>query len=276
MRRIAAIAGKEIREGSRNRWIVALTLLLAALSLTLAFMGSAPTGTVKASALDVVVVSLASLTIFLVPLIGLLMAHDAIVGESERGTLALLLSYPTARWEVLAGKFIGHVAILCFSTFIGYGAAALAALIAGEITAQESWAPFLAMTGSSVMLGAAFVAIGYAISVKAASRGAAVAAAIGVWLFFALLYDIALLGLLVADKGAHIGGRTVDALLLLNPADAYRLFNLSAFANVSLLSGMSGLAKDIHLGGPMLLGALLLWIVAPLAIAVIWFERKEL
>ena len=46
-------------------------------------------------ALDVVIVSLSSLTILL-PLIALLISHDAIVGEMERGTLLLLLSYPVA------------------------------------------------------------------------------------------------------------------------------------------------------------------------------------
>ena len=106
------IAGKEIREGLRNRWILATTLLLAVLALTLSFLGSAPTGTVKASPLDVIVVSLSSLTIFLIPLIALLLSHDAIVGEAERGTLLLLLSYPVRRGQVILGKFLGHIAIL--------------------------------------------------------------------------------------------------------------------------------------------------------------------
>ena len=97
MNAVAAIAAKEIREGLRNRWIVATTLLLGALALTLSFLGSAPTGTVGASPLDVMVVSLSSLTIFLIPLIALLLSHDAIVGESERGTLLLLLAYPVRR-----------------------------------------------------------------------------------------------------------------------------------------------------------------------------------
>ena len=87
MRNIVIIAGKEIREGLRNRWVLATTLLLAALSLSLTFLGSAPTGNVGAGALDVVVVSLSSLTIFLLPLIALLISHDAVVGEMERGTM---------------------------------------------------------------------------------------------------------------------------------------------------------------------------------------------
>jgi len=45
VRTIFIIAGKEIQEGLRNRWVLATTLLLAALSLSLTFLGSAPTGT---------------------------------------------------------------------------------------------------------------------------------------------------------------------------------------------------------------------------------------
>ena len=85
MNAIATIAGREIRDGLRNRWALGAVLLMAGLALTLAFLGSAPTGVVGASPLEVTVVSLSSLTIFLVPLIALLLSHDAIVGERDRG-----------------------------------------------------------------------------------------------------------------------------------------------------------------------------------------------
>ena len=83
MNNILIVARKEVQEGLRNRWVLATTLLLTALSLTLTFLGSAPTGNVGASPLDVVIVSLSSLTIFLVPLIALLISHDAIVAISS-------------------------------------------------------------------------------------------------------------------------------------------------------------------------------------------------
>ena len=56
--------------------------------------------------------------VFLLPLIALLISHDAIVGEMERGTMLLLLSYPVGRWQVLLGKFVGHLAILAFATLL--------------------------------------------------------------------------------------------------------------------------------------------------------------
>ena len=42
MKGVLLIARKEIQEGLRNRWVLANTLLLAALALTLTFLGSAP------------------------------------------------------------------------------------------------------------------------------------------------------------------------------------------------------------------------------------------
>ncbi len=276
MTNILIIARKEIQEGLRNRWVLATTLLLATLALTLTFLGSAPTGTVAVRALDVVIVSLSSLTIFLVPLIALLISHDAIVGEMERGTMLLLLSYPIGRWQIVLGKFLGHSAILGFATLIGYGAAALALALTGVTIAQESWLAFGAMIGSSIVLGAVFVAIGYLISALSSARGMAAGIAVGVWLVFVLIYDMALLGILVADQGETVSGPVLNALLLLNPTDAYRLLNLSSFANVSQFSGMAGLAGQTGMSGTMLLGALLAWIAVPLLLAAGIFTRKEI
>ena len=131
MNTLFIIAGKEVRDGLRNRWVVATTLLMAALALTLSFLGAAPTGTVGVGPVEITIVSLSSLTIFLLPLIALLLSFDAVVGEIDRGTMTLLLSYPVARWQVLLGKFLGHAAIIAFATVLGYGAAGVA-LAMGE------------------------------------------------------------------------------------------------------------------------------------------------
>ena len=276
MKNILIVARKEIQEGMRNRWVLATTLLLAALALTLTFLGSAPTGNVGVRALDVVIVSLSSLTIFLVPLIALLISHDAIVGEMERGTMLLLLSYPVARWQVLLGKFVGHLAILAFATLVGYGAAAGTLAATGAIIDPQSWAAFASMVGSSILLGAAFIAVGYLVSALVRDRGTAAGIAIGIWLMFVLIYDMALLGVLVVDQGRTVSGASRSALLLLNPTDAYRLFNLTGSGSVSAFSGMAGVAQTSTLTSPILLGALAAWALVPLTLAAVAFSRREL
>jgi Cu-processing system permease protein len=272
---ILVIAGAEIRAALRNRWVLAITLLMAALALSLAFLGSAPTGTVGVGALEVTVVSLSSLTIFLVPLIALLLSYDAIVGEAERGTLLLLLAYPVSRPQVVLGKFLGHTAVLALATAVGYGAAGLVLGFGEARPDWESWMSFAGMIGSSVLLGTAFLALGYLVSVAVRDRGTAGGIAIGIWLVLVLIYDMALLGALVADQGKHITAGLFNHLLLLDPADVYRLFNLTGF-KVSAFSGMAGLAEQAEFGRATLLAALVAWIVAPLTLAAFLFRRRQL
>ncbi len=275
MRNIVIIASKEIREGLRNRWVLATTLLLGALALTLSVLGSAPTGNVGSGRLDVVIVSLSTLTIFLVPLIALLLSHDAIVGEMERGTMLLLLSYPVSRYQVLLGKFAGHIAILAFATLIGYGATAVMLVATGNTIDAASWYAFFVLLGSSILLGGVFIAVGYLISGIVSERSTAGGVAIGVWLFFVVIYDMALLGALVAAGGHALPAGVLDALLLINPTDAYRMLNLGS-GGARALSGMGGVAENSGLGPGILIAALAAWTAGPLALASLTFSRREL
>ncbi|MBY6262610.1 ABC transporter permease [Azospirillum sp. 412522] len=274
MNTLLIIAGKELREATRNRWVVATTLLMAALALTLSFLGSVPTGTVGVGPVEVTIVSLSSLTIFLLPLIALLLSFDAVVGEIDRGTMTLLLSYPVARWQLLLGKFLGHAAVIALATVVGYGAAGVALAMGGTAIGHESWRAFAAMIGSSVMLGAAFTALGYLASTIVRDRGTAAGIAVAVWLCFVLLYDMALLGVLASGSG--LGVETLNWLLLANPADAYRLFNLTGFKGVSAFAGTAGLAAHVQLSVPLLLAVMAGWIAAPLALAAALFSRKQI
>jgi Cu-processing system permease protein len=273
MRQTLIIAGKECRDGLRNRWVVAISLLLAAFSLTLAFLGAAPTGTVNVNPLAVTIVSLSSLTIFLLPLIALLLSYDAVVGEIERGTMALLLAYPVSRWQVILGKFIGHCTLLGIATCVGYGAAGAALALTGDAEAA-AWQAFALLLGSSVLLGGAFIAIGYLISALVRDRGTAGGIAIGVWLLFVLVYDMGLLGALVADQGRMLTADVLNLLLLFNPTDAFRLLNLAGTPGVASFSGLAGLAAQARLAPPALASVLALWVAVPLAGAIALFSRR--
>ena len=276
MSALVILAAKEIRRGIRNRWVVATTLLMLALALSIAFLGSAPMGTVGAARLSVTVVSLSSLTIFLIPLIALMLSYDAVIGEVENGTMLLLLTYPVARWQVIAGKFLGHTAILAVATAVGYGAAGLAVGLTEDGTSSAVWLSLATMTGSSVMLGAAFLTLGYLISVIVRERGTAAGLAVAVWLVFVLLFDMSLLGILVADKGATLKADAVSLLMMLNPADIYRMLNLTTSPDIAALSGMVSLGGRGALPAGVLIAALTAWIAVPLGLAALIFRRREI
>ncbi len=276
IRTIYIIAQKEIQDGLRNRWVLATSLLLAALSLSLAFLGSSPVGEVDASRLSITIVSLSNLSIFLGPLIALMLSYDAIVGDIERGTMLLVLTYPVSRWELILGKFMGHLSLIALSIIIGYGIAGLAiGLTEGAITFEE-WKAYLALILSSIMLGGAFIAIGYLISVLVTERATAAGIAVGVWLLFVLLYDMALLGIIVADQGKTIDAGLFNFLLMSNPADAFRIFNLTGFDQSANLAGMAAVAGNAMMPLYIPLLALLFWTISPLLIAGSLFSKKEI
>ena len=275
MTAVAAIAGHEVLAGIRNRWMLAASLLLGVLALTLAFIGSTPAGPVAASPLAITVVSLSSLSVFLVPLIGLLVSYDALVGEIERGTMPLLMTYPVTRWRIVLGKFAGQVAILAIATVVGFGVAALVTGL-GDGGDAEAWGAFGVMVGGSILLGAAFIALGTLFSAVVAERGTAAGVSAAAWLIFVVLFDMALLAILVADEGQAISGDLFRVLLLLNPTDVYRMLTLAGSETVGALSGMAGVSAEAAFGQALLFPVMVLWIAVPLSLAGLLFGRKEL
>lgn len=262
MNALPAIAGREIGAALRNRWAAAAVLMLAGLALAMVAIGGAPSGPVEAGRLAVATANLASLTVYLVPLLALLLSCDALAGEAERGTMQLLLACPVARWQIPIGKFLAHLAVLAFAVAAGYG---LAAALAADGADAAAWRAFAVMAASSVWLGAAFAALGCAIGAAAPDRGAASAAAILAWLALVVLYDMALLGLLAADEEQAVSPGLFAALMLANPVDLYRLLNpagagpeaLGSFAVATIAAAMAA------------------WIAAPLAAAGALFYRRE-
>ena len=66
------------------------------------------------------------------------------------------------------------------------------------------------------------------------------------------------------------------ALLLANPADVYRLFNLTGSAETAVLSGMAGLTGGNAISPYLLLAILAAWVAAPLAAACTLFKGRPL
>lgn len=270
MSRILSTAHCEFRIAFRNRWVAIATVLMVLFALVLAAAGAAPTGDIGADSLSVTVASLTSLAVYLVPLLALLMSFDAIAGEVERGTLPLLLTYPISRLQVLLGKLLAHLAVLTLAVVLGYGAAGVAAFWTDPASVQGLGALWR-LVWTSVLLGATFLGAGYALSSLARRPSGAAGLAIGLWLGAVVLYDLGLLALIVADGGGAFTTNFLPALLLANPADAFRLFNLSAAEAAAATGGVGGAAASIPLWQSA--GSVLIWPLAALALAWAAFRK---
>lgn len=268
------MARKEFCDGLRNRWLLAISLLFAFLAIGIAWLGAAAAGQLGFTSIPATIASLASLATFLMPLIALLLAYDAIVGEDESGTLLLLLTYPLGRGQILLGKFVGHGLILALATVLGFGCAMLAiALLVDDVDfAMLLWA-FGRFMLTSALLGWCFLGMAYGLSSLCAEKSTAAGLALGVWFYFVLVFDLALLALLVLSKG-QFNPQGLPWLLLLNPTDVYRLINLSGFGTGTQSVGVMALGSDLDVPPLALWACLLAWVAVPLALAYGLFRRR--
>lgn len=270
IRRILATASVEFRIALRNRWVAIAIALMVVFSLVLSAAGSAPTGELGVDRLSVTVASLTSLSVYLVPLVALLMSFDAVAGEVERGTLPLLLTYPAARTEILAGKGLAHLAVLTLALVAGYGVAAGAAFRV-DAGAVQGMPALWRLTWTSVLLGATFLGAGYAMSSLSRRPSGAAGLAVGLWLGLIVLYDLGLLAAVVADDGGRFTVTVFPRLLLANPADAFRLFNLASSGAAAAAAGVGGAAATIPVWQSLV--SILLWPLAALALAAAAFRK---
>lgn len=276
MNSVWTVARKELNDSLRNRWLVAIALVFATLALGIAWFGAAASGQVGYASTPATIASLASLGIFLIPLIALLLAYDAIVGEDEGGTLLLLMTYPISRSQLLLGKFLGHGLTLALATVIGFGVAGLAiAALVEDVAIGNLAIAMLRFIGSTVLLGWGFIALAYLVSVRVGEKPVAAGLALAIWFFFVLIFDLLLLGSLVASEG-KLNADLLPWLLMLNPTDIYRLLNIVAFGNGPQLTGVLSLGADLPIGMAGLWAALVLWVALPLAGALALFRNRRI
>lgn len=269
--RIAAISGQELRIARRNRWVALATGLFTLFALALTFLGAGQGAGVKADILTLSAASLATLSVYLIPLIALILSYDALAGEAERGTLPLALATPVKRWEMFAGKFLSQTAVVSAAILIGYAIAGgtAAALMGWEMAGLAAWARLI---GTSVALGAVFVALGLTVSASTARSGTAAAIAIGLWLVFVVLYDLALLGAVIADNGGAFTKSVFPWLVLVNPADAFRIYNL-VMLDTAPVAGIDGLAQTLPVPPATALAITAGWLAAALAAGIALTRR---
>lgn len=265
---IKVIAAKEFRDRIRNRWVIAVAIIFTAFALAITYFGSAQQGEVGLRNIEVTIASLVSLVIYLIPLIALILGYDAIVGERERGSLDLLLSMPITRLELLLGKFLGLSAALASATLAGFGLVGLLLAYQIDLNALYHYVGFMV---SAILLGMVFLSLAVMVSVISKDRARASGGAISVWFLFVLVYDLLLLGILVLSGGSF-GEELFPLLLLLNPADIFRILNIFSMEDIKVLYGLATVFPSSLSSLWLLSSVMIAWIVMPLTVALWRFK----
>ncbi|MDJ0952907.1 MAG: ABC transporter permease subunit [Acidimicrobiia bacterium] len=272
LRIIAVVARKELRDAIRSKWFWLWAGAfggLAALIANIALPGSqvAEFGNFGRTA-----ASLVSLVQVIIPLMGLTLGAQSLAGQRESGALRFLLSHPVSRSEAFWGTYLGLAGALLATAAAGFGAAGLITGLQGSGADAGS---FVRIAALSWVLAVTMLGIGMLISTFTNRAGAALGTAVFVWLTFAFLGDIGLMGTSIATD------MPVSALFfaaLANPVEAFRLASLTAFSGSLDILGPAGTYAVDRLGEQLdtiLLATTVVWAAVPAGLAAVRFNRSK-
>ncbi|HEU5097503.1 MAG TPA: ABC transporter permease subunit [Roseiflexaceae bacterium] len=117
------MARRELVETIRSRWVVLSGALFGVLALALSLFGMRSVGAYGIGGFSRTAIGLLNLTLYLVPLLVLLLGINSMATEREEGPLEVLLAQPIARSSVVPGKFCGLAAALAAALLGGFGVA---------------------------------------------------------------------------------------------------------------------------------------------------------
>ncbi|HEU4631531.1 MAG TPA: ABC transporter permease subunit [Gemmatimonadaceae bacterium] len=255
------VAGYELRNVARSRWLLAYALFFFLVTDALLRFGG---GDGRA------LLSLVSVVLFVVPLVALVFGTTYLYDARE--FTELLLAQPVGRGRLFAGLYLGLALPLSGALLAGVGLPF--AWHGGADGAQLGTLGVLLACGVALTL--AFVALAFLIAVRTDDKVRGLGAAVGLWLALSLLYDgLVLLGVaLLADRAIE---RPVLTLMLANPIDLARVQLLLRF-DAGALQGYTGAVFTQFFGGAgaaVAAGALLLWVAVPVTLGLRAFRRRD-
>ena len=271
---VMMICWQEFTLNRRNRWVVSFALLFAVLTVLLAYFGMVTSGYSGFQDFTRTSASIINLGGFLIPLFALLLGVFSFI--TNQGYFEILVTQPISRSKVLLGRYLGLLLTILAASLLGFGLpGALIAIVIGVVGAQS----YLLVIVYSMMLAMVFTGLSVLISLLARRRQIALGMALGVWVFYELVY-----GMLMLGTTLYLAPTVLKTVLLAglmgNPVDIVRVLSLlqvggphlygPAGATLVKLTGSAGMATLFGVLG------LLVWVVAPVLVSMKIFDRQNL
>jgi len=275
---LVAVTRKEFLDSIRSYTLLGLIVLFVAFAVFLAaiqwipdMMGSA--GNTNTLAL---LNSMRQPSVYLVPLVGLMVGYKAVAGERTSGSIRLVLGLPNTRSEVFFGKVIGQTAVVSVAILVGYGAAALVALISYESFALVEFGLYTLLTLLYALVCIS-IAVGFSAGTK--SRKRALAGAVTVYSLILLFWDgvVAVLQTLTIGYVVPVGEQPawLSVVFSLNPSTAFAHATRAVIPEYREITRFPYLQTNFWQDwyGFIVIG---LWVVVPLAVGYLRFSRADI
>lgn len=259
---IVKIFKYEVQNILHSRWLIFYTLFFFLLTEGLFRLGG---GVTKTS------MSMMNVVIIVVPLFCIILGSMYLYNSRE--FIQLLLTQPIRRSSLFWGIYLGLSIPLIFAFVVGLGLP----YVMHAMQSPEGMSSFWALLGNGVLLTFIFVGISYLIAIWFDDRIRGLAMVIGLWLFFAVIYDGLVLFFIYMFSDYPLE-KPILGFVIFNPIDLARILLLLKF-DISALMSYTGAVFEKFFGSSLGIGlsltALVLWIIVPLGVALRKFMRKD-
>ena len=261
MSTVLRIARFGLRDLTRSRWLAIYTAFFAFATWALFRFSDTE---------QKAVLSLVNAALFVVPLASIVFGTIYLHGSRE--FVELMLAQPVGRRQLYVGLYLGLVISMAGAGALGLG---MPLILLGHSTAIL--APAITLVTMAVALSAAFCGLAAVIAYLITDRVRGLAAALGVWLLLAVVWDAAIL-LFASQFADYPIEKSILGAMIANPIDLARLLLLFQF-DVAALLGYTGAVFQRFFGGALGVTvaalALLAWAAIPAALGGRLFYRKD-
>ena len=287
------VAKKDFKAARRSKLLWAAAVLLGLIAAFVGYVSGDASGT-DAEQVRSLFRALTLILGILLPIVALVASYLAIAGEREGGGIKFLLSLPNTRRDVFVGKLLSRNGIVAGGVGFMYVAAVSTALTRhGAFPAGVVFGTLLV----TLVYGSTFVSVALAMSSAAASRSRAIAGAFGTYFLLVILYVFPVVQVSRIARWVHTTVLGADpnpdlynavqytspylgyrkAVNLVLPADMRQVvFRSSVPDDVSYGSAEANEALPLYLQDEFSVVVLGVWLVAPLLIGYLLFERADL
>jgi len=270
--RILTIAQREIKLGFRNSWTYSFLILLSIFTIAILLLQSSVATVQGYTDMTGTVINM---TLYLLPLITLLLGGFSAAVEKEDGQWGLLSTYPISVYTFIGGKWIGLAVILLTMLFFSFGLAGIITLLFEQAISISTLVFFFLFSAS---LSLVYLSIALLIGAIAKNRWQSLVGGITVWFLTIIIWPLLMISTLSQLPSYNFVQPTLQTLTLLNPAEFVRVFTImrigagSAFGAdydqwITWATSSYGLF--------IFIGVFLIWILASIFIGGFIWSRGE-
>lgn len=268
-----AIAQKDVQDAGRSKTLWIIFMLFVLLSVGYVVLEAVLNDITFAETVD----GLAGVIGTLLPVIALLLGYKSIAYERINGSIALLLSFPHSRRDLVIGKYVGRSLVLLVPIVIALLLAGIAAVLLIDTAGALRYPWFLMMTA---LYGLAFLAVAIGISMSTTEDRRVTLGAFGAYLLFVTFWDNVVTTVLVVlyrfDFEILLAlPEWVYLANLLKPSEAYYRLLHVAF-DLDRATQYFDPGAPWYVGWWMALFVLFAWVVIPIVIGFHRFEKADL